>query len=43
MVELWWLFILAFERGVGFLLIFVIAGAMRLALHGLTSLTERIL
>jgi hypothetical protein len=41
--DLWWLCLLLFDRGIAFVSVFVIAGAMRAALHFLLRVTERIL
>jgi hypothetical protein len=41
--ELWRLFLVVFDRGIAFVSVFVIAGAMRAALHFLSRVTERIL
>jgi hypothetical protein len=41
--ELWSLFLVVFDRGIAFVSVFVIAGAMRAALHLLSRVTERVL
>jgi hypothetical protein len=41
--ELWWMFLLIVDRGIAFVSVFVIAGAMRAALHLLSRVTEPVL